>query len=125
MRLHTAILAILTFLAVACGAFAGPPMWPKQPKISAAYESLTIALKQIEKSRTGDSAKLLRNASANLLAAKTHLETAKKNKGSASRVAGEQISLAMSELDAGRLDEATARIAKALEQVTRAAQNGQ
>lgn len=125
MKLHTTTIpAILTLLALACGALAGPPIWPRQPKISAAYESLTIALKQIEKSRGDDSAKHLGNASANLLSAKVDLETAKKNKGSASHVAIEQIDLAVVELNAGRLDGATACIIKAMEKVTQAARNG-
>jgi hypothetical protein len=124
MKLHTAILTIFTLLVFAGGAFADRPIWPGQPKLSAAYESLTVALKQIEKSQTGDSARHRANASANLLAAKTHLDTAKKNKGSASHVAIEQIDLAFVELKAGRLDKATACLTKAMEKVTQAAQNG-
>lgn len=124
MKIPSTIVMIFVLLAFVEGALAGPPIWPRQPKLSAAYESLTIALKQIEKSRTGDSARHLANVSANLLAAKVHLETAKKNKGSASHVAIEQIDLAGVELDAGRLDGATACITKAMEKVTQAAKNG-
>jgi hypothetical protein len=124
MKLHAVLFTIFTLLAFVSGASANPPIWPRQPKLSAAYESLTIALKQIEKSHTGDSARHLANASANLQAAKVHLDTAKKNKGSASHVAIGQIDLAVVELRAGRLDDATASIAKAMEKVTQAARNG-
>lgn len=124
MKHHTNILAIFSLIALVTGAMAGPPMWPRQPKISAAYESLTVALKQIEKSRDGDAAKHLANASASLLEARAHLDTAKKNKGSAPRVAIEQIDLAKTELEAGRLDAASASITKAMDKVTEAARNG-
>jgi len=124
MKLHTTILAILTLLSFTSGAFADRPIWPQQPKISAAYESLTVALKQIEKSRAGDSAKHLANASAALVSARVDLDTAKKNKGSARLEAIKLIDLAKQELDAARLDTASGYVTEAMDQVTQAAKNG-
>ncbi len=127
MKTHT-ILA-LALLCYSVTALAGPPIWPKQPKLSAAYESLTIALKQVELSRTSEPKRHLARASAELSAAKIHLETAKKNKGSARLVAIKEIEAAQRDIetaasDPHRLDSATSRIAQALEKVTESARNG-
>jgi|GEM_PF-3196592 len=129
MKLHGKVVALLTLFLFVSSAFGAPPMWPGQPKISAAYESLTIALKQVELSRSGEPKQHLARASAQLLAAKTQLDTAKKNKGSARLEAMEQIEVAEQEIEAAktdsdRIDAAIVAITGAMEQVTRAAKNG-
>jgi hypothetical protein len=124
MRIATASLLLTVLLAFNGSVFAGKPMFPKQPKLSSAYESLTLALKQVEKSRAEKPGKHLANATAALSSAKIDLETAKKNKGSARVEAIKQIEQAQQGIDAGKADEARACIAKAMEYVTRAAANG-
>ncbi|MDX2079875.1 MAG: hypothetical protein SFU53_03755 [Terrimicrobiaceae bacterium] len=127
MKTHTIL--VLALLCYSITALAGPPIWPRQPKLSAAYESLTIALKQVELSRTGEPKRHLARASAELSAAKIHLETAKKNKGSARLVAIYEIEAAEKEIaaasaDPKHLDAATAQITEAMEKVSRAAKTG-
>lgn len=124
MKIPSTAFALLAFLAVAATAIAGKPLWPKQPKLSSAYESFAVALRQIDKGSAGEPAKHLANANAALNSAKVDLETAKKNKGSARIEAIKQADLALEGIKVGKLDEASAAIARAMEYVTRAADNG-
>lgn len=124
MKILTAFLAGLTLIVFLTDAPAGPPIWPRQPKLSSAYESLTVALKQIERSREGSASRHLGNASAALVSARANLDTAKKNKGSAAGVAIKLVDQASLAVKEGRTGEAADYVTQAMEKVSQAARNG-
>ena len=118
-----AILVNLCSISFAVDVFNG------QPNIQGAYNKLTAALTELERSRIGDAPKHINEAVINLSAARTFLEQATNNKGTYLPAARKLIEEAKQELtatpsNAAHIDKGIELTRKALKETNKAGHAG-